>query len=284
MLKIGEFARLNGISIATLRYYDQCGLLKPLMLDPETGYRYYSLDQLPRLNRILALKELGFPLDQIAQLLAEGLSFEQLLTMFTLKQAQTQHMIATEQARLTRLATRLRQIEQEGKMPTYEVLLKNVDPQLVASYRALVPLANGLTQSYAKFAAYLDQHHIQSDSPALFRLYSTSQQHPDGLYIDLETSLPLSTAFPAITQILPANEHIIIQTLPGGLMASALHTGYDLALGQANATLHTWLTDNHYQLIAPPRYIRLRYDPHMQSTQYITEVQFPITTQPTEQT
>ncbi len=76
VLKIGEFARVTQVSLATLRYYDQCGLLKPLALDPETGYRYYSLDQLPRLNRILALKELGFALEQIAQLLKEGLSFD----------------------------------------------------------------------------------------------------------------------------------------------------------------------------------------------------------------
>jgi DNA-binding transcriptional MerR regulator len=61
------------VSIATLRYYDQYGLLKPNALDPDTGYRYYSLDQLPRLNRILALKELDFPLEQIARLLEEDL-------------------------------------------------------------------------------------------------------------------------------------------------------------------------------------------------------------------
>ena len=58
VLKIGEFARVGEVSIATLRHYDQCGLLKPNAQDPDTGYRYYSLDQLPRLNRILALKEL----------------------------------------------------------------------------------------------------------------------------------------------------------------------------------------------------------------------------------
>jgi len=68
VLKIGEFARVNQVSIATLRHYEKSGLLKPLELDPDTGYRYYSLDQLPRLNRILALKELGFSLEQIAQL------------------------------------------------------------------------------------------------------------------------------------------------------------------------------------------------------------------------
>src|SRR5215467_16015235 len=96
VLKIGEFARVGEVSIATLRHYDQCGLLKPNAQDPDTGYRYYSLDQLPRLNRILALKELGFSLEQIAHLLEEGLSLEQLQGMFKLKQAQTQHVIDIE--------------------------------------------------------------------------------------------------------------------------------------------------------------------------------------------
>ena len=67
ILKIGEFARVGQVSIATLRHYDQCGLLKPNALDPDTSYRYYSLDQLARLNRILALKELDFPLEQIGR-------------------------------------------------------------------------------------------------------------------------------------------------------------------------------------------------------------------------
>jgi len=88
MLKIGEFVRVGQVSISTLRHYDQCGLLKPTTLDPDTGYRYYALDQLPRLHRILALKELGFSLEQIARLLEEDLSLEQLHGMFKLKQAQ----------------------------------------------------------------------------------------------------------------------------------------------------------------------------------------------------
>src|SRR6266705_2829808 len=153
VLKIGEFARVGQVSIATLRHYDQCGLLKPAVLDPETSYRYYSLDQLPRLNRILALKELGFPLEQIAQLLEGELSVEQLHGMFILKQTQTQQMIDTEQARLIRIAARLRQIEQEGKMPTYEVLLKQVDALLVASIRDRIPIISERGQLYETLSA-----------------------------------------------------------------------------------------------------------------------------------
>ena len=269
VLKIGEFARVNQVSIATLRHYDQCGLLKPVALDPDTGYRYYSLDQLPRLNRILALKELGFSLEQIARLLEGDLSLEQLRGMFTLKQAQTQQMIDAEQARLMRIAARLRQIEQEGKMPAYEVLLKQVDALLVASFREIVPLDGGLGRSYGKIVAYLDQQRVQQTEPALFLLHSRSEQHDDGLYIDVETAIPLPTA-------LAGNEQITIQTLPGGLMAYTIHTGDDLFLGQAYAALYRWMKDSGYRVIGPPRQVRLRHGEHMDPNQYITEVQFPV--------
>ena len=70
MLKIGDFSHLSHVSVRMLRHYDELGLLKPVQVDRFTGYRYYSIEQLPRLNRILALKDLGFSLDQITQLLA----------------------------------------------------------------------------------------------------------------------------------------------------------------------------------------------------------------------
>src|SRR5258707_10131095 len=175
VLKIGEFARVNQVSIATLRHYDQCGLLKPVALDPDTGYRYYSLHQLPRLNRILALKELGFSLEQIARLLEGDLSLEQLRGMFTLKQAQTQQMIDAEQARLMRIAARLRQIEQEGKMPAYEVLLKQVDALLFACVRGIVPLHGSLERSFGKISAYLNQQRAQ---PCLACIQFRNRQQP----------------------------------------------------------------------------------------------------------
>jgi DNA-binding transcriptional MerR regulator len=85
-MRPGPFHKLSNIgqvSIATLRHYDQYGLLKPNALDPDTGYRYYSLDQLACLNRILALKELDFPLEQIARLLEEDLYWPFLSHCFT---------------------------------------------------------------------------------------------------------------------------------------------------------------------------------------------------------
>src|SRR5687767_871084 len=124
MLKIGEFAALARISIRMLRHYDEMGLLKPAQVDSESGYRYYKLEQLPRLNRILALKDLGLSLEEIRWLLNDALSAEEIRGMFKLKQAQLYSLIMEEQARLRRVENRLRDIEHEGKLPENEVVIK----------------------------------------------------------------------------------------------------------------------------------------------------------------
>ena len=269
LLKIGEFAQLGQVSIATLRYYDQWGLLKPNALDPYTGYRSYSLNQLPRLNRIVVLKELGFPLEQIALLLEKDLSIKQLQGMFKLKYAQTLEMIETEQTRLLRIDARLRHIEQEGTMPDYDIRLKSINPLLIASIREIIPLGADLGRSYQKIVDYLERQNIQYSLPAVRLLYSHYQWYNDEMGIDIETAIPLSTE-------IAANEQIIIRTLSGGLVAYTVHTGSDIALGQAHSALHHWLEENKYRVVGPPRQLQLLRTEHMAQNEYVTEVQFPV--------
>jgi DNA-binding transcriptional MerR regulator len=87
VLKIGEFSSLSQVSIRTLRHYDEIGLLKPIHVEAESGYRYYSVSQLPRLHRILALRDLGFPLDRIGEALEEGISADSLRGMLLLRRS-----------------------------------------------------------------------------------------------------------------------------------------------------------------------------------------------------
>src|SRR5918995_6203179 len=85
MFKVGEFARLGRVSVKMLRHYDELGLLKPARVDPATDYRYYTSAQLPRLHRIVALRHLGFTLDQIRRLLTDDLPAAQIRGMLTLR-------------------------------------------------------------------------------------------------------------------------------------------------------------------------------------------------------
>ncbi len=268
-LRIGEFARIGQVSVATLRYYDQFGLLKPDALDLDSGYRFYTLDQLPRLNRILALKELGFPLEQIAQLLEKDIPLEHLRQMFALKQAQTQGIIEAEKARLLRLEARLRQIEQEGIMPKYDVLLKQVDPLLVASIREIIPLGTEPGQSHEKILTYLEQQRIPYSSPRILLLHSRYKWYDDNMGIDAEAAVPL-------TATVVENEQVNIRTLQGGLMACTVHTGSNVALGQAYAALHQWLEENKYQIVDVPRQLHLQHVSGTDAPAYVTELQFPV--------
>ena len=98
MLKIGDFSQLGQVSVRTLHHYDERGLSKPAETDGWTGYRFYSVDQLPRLHRILALKDLGFSLDQIGRLVEDDVPAEQLRGMLALKQAEIERQLTQGQA------------------------------------------------------------------------------------------------------------------------------------------------------------------------------------------
>ena len=88
MLNIGEFARLGQVSPRMLRHYDELGLLDPALVDPDSGYRLYSVRQLSQLHRVVALRDMGFTLEQIREILAENLPVDQLRGMLRLRRAQ----------------------------------------------------------------------------------------------------------------------------------------------------------------------------------------------------
>jgi DNA-binding transcriptional MerR regulator len=138
MFKIGDFSKLIRVSVKTLRHYDDLELFKPSRVDDMTDYRYYSFEQLPRLNRILALKDLGFSLETISELLKDNLGAEMLEHPLQLKQQELQEQLAQTKERLERVSARLRQLQQKGTMSTHEVIFKTVEPIVIASARELV--------------------------------------------------------------------------------------------------------------------------------------------------
>jgi F-type H+-transporting ATPase subunit beta len=107
------FAQLCQVSIPALRHYDEIGLLKPQTVDPFTGYRYYTAEQVPRLNRIVAFRELGFSLPDIRQMLEDDLPTGQLHEMLRRRQGDLNEQIAHAQAQLAEIETRLRQVALE---------------------------------------------------------------------------------------------------------------------------------------------------------------------------
>jgi DNA-binding transcriptional MerR regulator len=128
MFSIGEFARHGRVSVRMLRHYDAIGLLRPASVDPVSGYRFYQASQLAELNRLIALKDLGFTLQQVQAILEEKVSAAELRGMLKLRRAEIHAQIEAETARLARVEARLLTIEDEARVPVDGVVVKRLAP------------------------------------------------------------------------------------------------------------------------------------------------------------
>lgn len=275
MLKIGEFSRLVQVPVATLRYYDQIGLLKPLEVDRFTGYRFYSASQLPRLHRILALKGLGFSLDQIALALDEGVTTEQMRGMLRLRHAQISQQLAEAQSQLLEVETRLHQIEHEDHVPEYDVILKQVEPLLVASVRTILPNHNAVGslfgEVYEAIRPYVDKAlapNPELGGQTLVLCYDTEfkEQDVDG-----------AAAFMLRCRI-PQSGRVQVYELPATTMASTVHHGSYATIGTAHEAVLHWIEANGYRIVGPDRELNLYHAQpiRLDDASYITEIQYPV--------
>ena len=137
MFSIGDFARSGRVSVRMLRHYDAIGLLRPASVDPSTGYRSYGVEQLTRLNRVVALKDLGFTLEQVATIVDDEIDVDELRGMLRLRHAELSGRIEADTARLARVEARLRVIEREEAMAE-AVEIKTVPAVRVAELSAPV--------------------------------------------------------------------------------------------------------------------------------------------------
>lgn len=268
MFKIGEFSRLSRVPIKTLRYYHEIGLLEPARIDDFTGYRYYTAVQLTRLNHILVLKELGFSLEQIGQMVDDILPPKQLRGLLRLKRAEIAQQIEADQARLARLDARLRQMEKEVKMPDYEVVIKQVDKIQIAGVRDVVANYQSVGPLYDELFSALGQHDLAPAGPVMAIYYDEEYKESD---VDVETAVPVNGGR------LPPGR-VVIRELPGAEMASLVRTGPYDDFTPAYQALMGWIEANGYRIIGPNREIYLQGPgvPGVEPADYVTEIQFPV--------
>ncbi len=271
MFKIGDFAKLSRVSVKALRYYDEIGLLKAAQIDRWTGYRYYTPEQLARLNRILALKDLGFSLDEIAHLLDGGVPAAQIRGMLVLKRTELQRMVAAAQEQLARVEARLRLIEEEDTMPDYEVILKPVEPIRVAGVQGVAPSDTEFGPTFDRLfdtvTRYLQQHNAQPSGPGIALYHDMGENGKQE--IQVAAALPTRDA-------LPDGEQVHVHDLPGATMATVVHHGPFAALGPAYNALLTWIEANGYRINGPSREVYLQYERGGDQSQYVTEIQAPV--------
>lgn len=136
MITIGELAWRGNVTVKALRHYDRLGLLKPVWIDRFNGYRYYNESQVNQLQRIQALKEMGFALRQILPILEDHISLNELRSMLAQKREELSVRIQVEQARLSTVEARLKELENSSTMgfPAQLTKKENIEmkPEIVS--------------------------------------------------------------------------------------------------------------------------------------------------------
>lgn len=271
MFTVGEFSQVAQVSKRLLRYYDELGLLKPVQTDRVTGYRYYSAEQLPRLNRILVLKDLGLSLDQIRDILDNKVSADEIQGMLTLKKAEIEQQVQSEQQRIRKIEARLKAIRNAETHQTLDVVVKQIPAPSVLSVQTTIETFNVGLMLSKKILEVLPLKHPYG----LFMVI----WHSGGFYennSDIEICRLLDAkSHPPVA--LTEDLQMCYRELPAVETAATFVVkgpGEHMPIGFG--AIGTWAEVNHYRFAGPVREVVLNLPQAADGSDSIIEIQFPV--------
>lgn len=279
MLKIGEFSKIGRVSIRMLRHYDQLGLLKPTDVDSDSGYRRYSIDQLPRLNRIIFLKDIGFSLHEINEMININISVNEMKAMLKKRQKNLENEIAIAQINLNTVLDRLKSIENEGEIPKYDVTVKCTEGYTIASLRGIVPhikdVGTYCYDMYYRLYKELDKQNVSHTGSEVTFYHNEEYSETD---LDMETGIVIGNVGSESEKI--NDHHLQIRSIPpADRVASLIYSGPFEGLEMAVIELMKWVGMNNWEIIGEVRELHLSGPVHINGEvreNSIIELQIPI--------
>lgn len=269
MLSIGTFARLGGVTVRTLRYYEATDLLLPAAVDSVTGYRTYEARQLPRLHRIVALKDLGLSLQQLRPLL-DDIGAEQLRGMLLMKRAELEQQAAATLAVLDQVESRLRYIDKEDHV-LHDVIEKSVPELRLADIRIdeegldFATMGPQVEAALTELFTYITETGLKPLGP-LFMLHYQSDAH--------QAFIP-HVAVQAGEQEVPSRGRVTELVVPAATVLSTAHAGPIEAseIGPLYAQLASWAEERGLAIGEFGRELVLELSPDLGG---VVELQLPV--------
>lgn len=266
--QIGEFSIISRLSIKTLRYYHECGLLEPAFIDAESGYRYYDQSCLERAKIINELKELDFPLREIKEILDHCKDDSELISYAIKKSEEIKEKIAHYSLMQKKLEVFIQQAgqDEEAKIQmSQEIIIKEIPDMLIASirfkgkYQDITPVFGSLFKNIGRYC-----------NGAPFSLYYDSGYKEDEA--DIEACVPVRT----MVEMTVSNDGIKCRKLTGGKAVTTIHKGPYETIGQSYQLLFDHINENKRQIRLPNREVYLK-GPGMilprSPKKFITEIQ-----------
>jgi DNA-binding transcriptional MerR regulator len=253
--KIGDFSRISRVTVRTLRYYNEIGLLKPVRVDESTGYRYYSIDQLPKLNRIIMLKEIGLSLDDIGSTLNGGTPVDHIKQLLQVKKSEIQERLNLDARRLRRVEIWLDRVDHEGLIPAGIYIRRKTIPEVrVISKREKGTYEETTLKLYQEIMEYIDRFGNEETpviaGPVTGLFYDDDYKETDA---DIEVAVPISGEVPV------HESSFEIKTLPEVDVISAVYKGPSYDIHRTYAQIMEYAEVHKLKLDTPLREIYLTY-------------------------
>ena len=268
MIKIGDFSKLSRVSVRMLRHYDEIGILIPTHVDQFTAYRYYSAEQLSVVSKIGALKDMGFALSVIKEILSAYGDNDSLRNYLKIQHTQAKQEAETAERRLLLLESALNRIGDENFM-SYAVNVKEIPQRYVASLRKIIPSYGDERILWEQMGGETKPMNMQMANPS----FSLAVFHDEG-YKESDVDVEIQIA---VTGTYKDTESVRFLIVPAVNVASCVvKGGYD-QLTAVNEAIAAWVTDNGYDFNGAMfciYHVSPGHDPNPEN--WVTEVCYPV--------
>lgn len=269
MIKIGDFSKLSMISIRMLRHYDSIGLLIPEQIDRFTGYRYYSARQLSTASRIQALKQMGFGLAAIKEILSAYGDADSLRQYLLIHRKKIQNDAKQLEQQMRLVEKEIDRLRKDGNFMKYDVTIKEFPKLQMACLRDVIPSyeREGILWERMKKAA--DKIGVQPANPC----YSMAVFYDEGFKesdVDVEIRM-------AVTGVYQDAEDLKFRDVPQITVATAILKGDFSGVSDACQSIADWVTSNGYRFNGPMfniYHVNPGTDPNPEN--WVTEICFPV--------
>lgn len=269
MFKIGEFSKLVRVSPRMLRHYEKCGLLYPAEIDKSTSYRQYSAGQIPLLAQIVTLRDMGFTIDEIGDILPHLNEPAYMDRILRTKTAEVKSAIEAEQEKLDRLMQMSDTVRRELKIMIHEIELKKLPSVKVLTLRGIIPLYKDEGLLWERLGRYIGENKIECLSGGYSTYFDEEYKENNP---DVEIAVPVDAIGECQGEFV-YKEYPEIPQAATVRFTGPLDGGYDAA----SAKLAAWMEENGYYFTGPLRGRNI-VPPDMDNNpeNWITELQAPV--------
>ncbi|MBI9101113.1 MAG: MerR family transcriptional regulator [Spirochaetales bacterium] len=266
MYQIGMFSKINRITTKTLRHWDELDLLKPDRVDDYTGYRYYTTSQLPRVHRILTLKQMGLPLNEIKEMIDKNEGIDLYLR---LRELELEVELTRTKQQMTQIKSYRKRIKGDSLM-NYDPIIKSLPGVIVASMRVVIPEYETYFDIVPKMGEEMGRQKAVCALPAYcFTIYH------DGEYKEKDIDVEVCES---VVDFCEDSDMVKYKRIPPVKQAVCiLHKGPYSTLREAYSFAFTWIRENKWETVGNPResYIDGIWNKDDES-EWLTELQIPV--------